>query len=101
MRKKSVMITGCLLAMVMFGFTACTGAEGQKPIQTPEIVQTEPTSEEQNTNVNEPDETETTEPDTTAAADPAADFVENIDYGWNLGNTLDSYAGTEFGKNEG
>ncbi|MBD5499572.1 MAG: cellulase family glycosylhydrolase [Lachnospiraceae bacterium] len=101
MRKRTVMITGCLLAAVMFGLTACTGAEGQEPAQTPEIVQTEPTSEEQNTNVNEPEETETTEPDTTMDSDPAADFVESIDFGWNLGNTLDSYSGTELGKNEG
>ncbi|MDE5892556.1 MAG: glycoside hydrolase family 5 protein, partial [Acetatifactor sp.] len=66
-------------------------------------------SEEPSTDVSEPEETESAnpetteaaEPETTAAAGPASAFVEDIVFGWNLGNSLDSYSGTELGKNEG
>ncbi|MDE5950836.1 MAG: glycoside hydrolase family 5 protein, partial [Acetatifactor sp.] len=87
----------------MFGLTACASAEGQEPVPTPapEVVQTEPTSEEPSADVNESEETETADPDTTAAAGPATALVEDIVFGWNLGNSLDSYSGTELGKNEG
>lgn len=108
---RRAIITTCLLAMTMFGLTACAGEEGQEPVltPTPEVVQTEPASEEPGADVNEPEETETAapetaataEPETTAAVGPAADLVEDIVFGWNLGNTLDSYSGTELGKNEG
>ncbi|MDE6673377.1 MAG: cellulase family glycosylhydrolase [Acetatifactor sp.] len=108
---RRAIITGCLLAMTMFGLTACASAEGQEavPTPTPEVVQTEPVSEEPGADVNEPEETEavapetteTTDPETTADAGPATALVENIVFGWNLGNSLDSYSGTELGKNEG
>ena len=102
MGRKAV-ITGCLLAMTMVGLTACASAEEQEtaPMPTPEVVQTEPASEEPGADVNEPEETETADPGTTAAASPAAALVEDIVFGWNLGNSLDSYSGTELGKNEG
>ncbi|MDE6642163.1 MAG: cellulase family glycosylhydrolase [Acetatifactor sp.] len=106
---RRAIITGCLLTMTIFSLTACNGAEGQEPTPTPEIVQTEPTSEELSTAVNESEEAETAEPETTetvdpeiiVAAGPAADLVEDIVLGWNLGNTLDSCSGAELGKNEG
>lgn len=100
---RRAVIAGCLLAMTMFGLTACASAEGQEPAPTPtpEVVQTEPTSEEPSTDVNESEETETAAPETTAAAGPATTLVEDIVFGWNLGNSLDSYSGTELGKNEG
>lgn len=106
---RRAVITGCLLTMIIFGLAACTGAEGQEPTPTPEIVQTEPTSEEPSTDANESEETHTVAPETTETADPevivaagpAADLVEDIVLGWNLGNTLDSCSGTEPGKNEG
>lgn len=106
---RRAVITGCLLTMIIFGLAACTGAEGQEPTPTPEIVQTEPTSEELSTDMNESEEAETAESETTetvdpeviVAAGPAADLVEDIVLGWNLGNTLDSCSGAEPGKNEG
>ncbi|MDE5588391.1 MAG: cellulase family glycosylhydrolase [Acetatifactor sp.] len=106
---RRAIITGCLLTMTIFGLAACTGAEGQESTPTPEIVQTEPTSEELSADMNESEEAETAEPETTetvdpeiiVAAGPAANLVEDIVLGWNLGNTLDSCSGAEPGKNEG
>ena len=35
---RRAIITTCLLAMTMFGLTACASAEGQEPAPTPEVV---------------------------------------------------------------
>lgn len=116
MKRIRMILAGGLLAMTMLGLTACGGREEQGS-----VVQEGPTSEEQKMkeSVNKEAETvdqetagqessdqetadsETAEPEETKAAGPAAALLGNIDIGWNLGNTLDSYSGTELGKNEG
>lgn len=85
-----MILAGGLLVMTMLGTTAC-GDRGEQG----SAVQEEPTSEEQER------KEESSDPEETKAAGPAAILVEKIDIGWNLGNTLDSYSGTELGKNEG
>lgn len=95
-----------LLVITMLGLTACGGGEEQGS-----VVQEESTSEEQQMKDSAGKETDTADrettdpeaadPEETTVAGPAAVLLENIDIGWNLGNTLDSYSGTELGKNEG
>lgn len=101
-----MILAGGLLVMTMFGLTACGGTEEQGS-----AAQEESTSEELETKENAGKETdtvdqessdpETADPEETTAAGPASALLEKIDIGWNLGNTLDSYSGTELGKNEG
>ena len=101
-----MILAGGLLTMIMLGLTACGDREEQGS-----VVQEGSTSEEQTMEESADRETDaddrgssgpgTADPDQTTAAGPAAALVEKIEIGWNLGNTLDSCSGSEFGKNEG
>lgn len=104
MRRK-VVLAGCILA-VMIGLTACAGKEEQKPAGDIETVQdttspTDPASQEQNREENAGGETENNALEETTLTGPAAEILNDIVFGWNLGNTLDSHDGTELGKNVG
>lgn len=101
-----MILAGGLLVMTMLGLTACGGREEQGS-----VARDEPTSEEQEMKESAGKETDTVDqeasdpkpadPEETTVAGPASVLLEKIDIGWNLGNTLDSYSGTELGKNEG
>lgn len=95
MRRIRRILAGGLLAATMLGLTACGGGEEQGP-----AVQEGQMSEEPERKESTGKETDTADRETTAAG-PASALLEKIDIGWNLGNTLDSYSGTELGKNEG
>lgn len=98
-------MTGCILAAALFSLAACSGEKEPQPTAsptaTPEISQTEPAPEEQDVQESESVDSESAESEKTALTGPAAERLNDIVFGWNLGNTLDSYSGTELGKNEG
>ena len=105
MKKIKKILAGCIVAVVMMGLTACGGKEEQEiPSDviesSPEASQEEPTSQEPEKE-SENQGTEEVDPEEVTLIGPAAEMLENIVVGWNLGNTLDSYNGTELGKNVG
>lgn len=108
MKRIKVILMGCILAAAMFGLSACGNREetpSEAPTEaTPGIVPTEEPPEESSVEESTGEETENTEsnvPETTGLTGPAAELLDNIVIGWSLGNTLDSFSGTELGKNVG
>lgn len=104
-RKIKIIAAGCILATALFGLAACSGETEQpptvSPVPTSEGTQTESASEEQDVQESDSVESESAVSEKTPLTGPAADRVNDIVFGWSLGNTLDSYSGTELGKNEG
>lgn len=105
MKKKSAIIKGCILAMAFLLLTACS--DGQESNLTPsgdegrESSKVEVSKEGQDIQESTSGAIDKTDSKEVTPVGPAADIVEHIVIGWNLGNTLDSYQGTQLGKNEG
>ena len=105
MKKIKRMIAGCILAAAVIGFTACAVKEEQEAVVASESVsdtaQAAPSAEEQNLTEDVREGIRIADLGEGTAAGPAANVVNDIVFGWNLGNTLDSYSGTQLGHNEG
>lgn len=94
-----------MITVVLLGLTACANGEDPTPTATPETI-TEPSQSEQESDTQKTPEstsqvTESPAPEEIELTGPAADILDQIVIGWNLGNTLDSYSNAGFGKNEG
>ena len=103
MRKIKTVLVGCIVAAMMLGLTACGGEEQDmsatvEPSAAPE--QKEPDLQGQD-DANDGQKAETPASEQTPLTGPAAEILDHIVFGWSLGNTLDSYNGTELGKNVG
>ena len=104
MKKIKRFAAGCMVAALLLGLTACGGGEAE-PTATPDAEPgnslAEQESGEQNVPENESQTAEPTEPEKIELSGPAAEILDDIVLGWNLGNTLDSYNSIGFGENEG
>ncbi|MCH5340120.1 MAG: cellulase family glycosylhydrolase [Acetatifactor sp.] len=104
MRKIKTVLVVCIVAAMMLGLTACGGREDQETLPTIEpssVPEHEEPSSQNQENESAGQRTETPAPEVIALTGPAAELMDNIVVGWSLGNTLDSYSGTELGKNVG
>lgn len=101
MKKIKRFAAGCMVVAVLFGLTACGGGEAE-PTATPDMEPSNSLAEQESGEQNVPEsEGPTAEPEKIELTGPAAEILDDIVLGWNLGNTLDSYNSVGFGQNEG
>ena len=90
-----------LIMAILLGLTACGNGEEPAPENTAEPSQSEQESDTQAPPESTSQATESPAPEEIVLTGPAADILNQIVIGWNLGNTLDSFSNAGLGINEG
>lgn len=101
MRKTKKLTAVCMITALMLGLTACGNGEEPAPGTTTEPSQSEQESDTQEIPESTSQATESPAPEEIVLTGPAADILNQIVIGWNLGNTLDSFSNAGLGVNEG
>lgn len=110
MKKKTYLSALGIAAAFLLGVSAC-GNSGQPPVTSPEAgvenEESDSTEEGQETDQTDGEGTETAAPEETPETQtveltgPAAELLDQIVIGWNLGNTLDANGASGSGAKEG